>query len=90
MIPREEFSDRAGRILQEYNSYEECVEDFARHHEKNRKKCSCHMCRNQRRSNLATSMKEKLTIQELRAIDEEEEEAELQDLCSEEIGSVCL
>lgn len=75
-ITRDEFSDRPGKILQKYDSYEECVEDFARHHEKNRKKCSCQMCRNQRRSKLSTSLKEKLTLQELRAMDEEEAELE--------------
>lgn len=46
--------------------HEKTIRAFMEHHYRNRKACSCHLCRNPRRS-IHHKGKEKLTMQERRA-----------------------
>jgi hypothetical protein len=54
-------SDYKNNKNSQYDSYDEMVMDIARHHEKNRKRCSCDMCVNARKNGWES---DKLTIQE--------------------------
>ena len=51
-ISREEFKNSKNntwqKVAEDYGSYNELVDDWAKDYEKNRKKCSCYMCRNER------------------------------------------
>jgi viroplasmin and RNaseH domain-containing protein len=72
-ITREEFKNSINNsyttFAKHYSSYQELVDDWAKDHEKNRKKCSCHLCRNNRHNKLL-DVKDRMTIQERKALDE--------------------
>lgn len=64
-VSRESFKEDQFKFgnYSEYGSYAEMIEDQARILEKNRKKCNCYMCRNNRH-NECLDVEDRLTIQE--------------------------